>query len=127
MENTAKKYGALLTFGPIAAWGIWTACFLAVTGGQIETSSLWNHFRWLSEILSSYSLLLWTYGICAVLTFAVLLYFVVHIARIKTMGSGDKIVWIMFLSTFLILAFPFFYFMELKKEPNHIEVYPDIA
>jgi hypothetical protein len=127
MENTAKKHGKILSFSPLAAYALWTICFLVVTGGHIETSGVWNHFQWLSEILSNYNLLLITYALCAVWTFAVLLYFIIHIARIKHMGAGDKIAWIMFLSVFLVLAFPVFYYMELRHEPMDIDVYPNIA
>src|SRR5690606_1135581 len=101
--------------------------FLFVTRGHIETSSLANHFAWMTAMLSNYTLLLWTFVLCGVLAFSVLIYMIVHIARLKTMGAGDKIVWIMFLACFGPLGFPVFYFMELRNEPNYVDVHPDIA
>lgn len=127
MENMPKKYGRVLSFIPVACYAVWSLAFLITTGGHVEVSSFGAHFHWLTSILFNHGLLLWTFVMCAIIAFTVLVYYIIHVARVKSMGSGDKIVWIMFMSCFGPLAFPFFYYIELKKEPEYIDVYPDIA
>lgn len=127
MENTPKKYGKIISFTPLVAYVIWSIAFLIVNKGYIETSSLWNHFEWMTVTLANYTPMLWTFVLCAIIAFSVLIYFIIHIARLKTMGAGDKIAWIMFMACFAPLAFPVFYYAELRKEPDYIDVYPDIA
>lgn len=127
MENQAKKNGKLICFLPITAYALWSIAFLLVNRGHIEMSSLNNHFDWMRATLANYQPMLWTFVLCAVIAFSVLLYLIVHIARLKDMGAGDKIAWIMFMACFGPLGFPVFYYMELRNEPDRIEVYPDIA
>jgi uncharacterized membrane protein len=127
MVNTPKKYGTVLSFAPLTAYTLWSIYFLVVTGGYVEMSSAWNHFKWMTATLANYDVLLWTFLTCALITTIVLLYYTVHLARIKTMPAGNKIAWMVFMVIFGAFSFPVFWYAELRHEPEQIDVYPDIA
>lgn len=127
MENIPKKHGKVLSFVPLAAYALWSVVFLIVTNGHIVLTSVADHFQWLLTVLLNNAGLLWSFVMCAILAFTVLVYYIIHIARVKTMGAGDKIAWIMFMACLGPLAFPVFYYFELRKEADYIEVHPNIA
>ena len=63
--------------------------------------------------------------ICAI-TGGILLYFIVHLARLRAMPAGTKLFWMVILITFGAFAFMVFYFAELRSEPTYVNVYPSI-
>lgn len=67
------------------------------------------------------------YGIAVVLTLAVLLYFIIHIARIKTISAGNKILWIVVLAAFMPLSFPIFWYLQIKTEPEMVDTKEDMS
>ena len=127
MENIAKKYGKILCFLPMALFTLWTILFFAIVKEQVETSSISNHFLWVTAMLENYTVLWVTLAIVCTISAAILLYFVVHIARLKHMPAGEKLIWIVLFPTFGAAAFIMFWFMELRGEPDYVEVYPNIV
>ena len=93
----------------------------------IHSETFENHFAISSNMFEHYpSLLLWLV-VAVVIAATVLLYFAIHLARLRSMNAGTKVGWIVFMVLFGAFAFPVFYYLELRKEPNEIDVYPDIA
>lgn len=127
MENTTKKYGKLLSFTPLACYSLWTAYFFIINNGPAPFTSLEDHIRIVTATIESYTSLFVTLAITCTIHAAILLYFTVHLARIKKMTAGEKIAWMIFLSTFGAFALPVFWYQELRHEPTYIDVYPDIA
>jgi len=58
---------------------------------------------------------------------ATLIYFMVHIARIRDMSAGVKLAWMIFMFVLGGIAFPIFWYNEIRKEPEYMPIYPDIA
>lgn len=67
------------------------------------------------------------YTIAVVLTLAVLLYFIIHIAKIKSISAGNKIIWIVVLAAFMPISFPIFWYMQIKTEPEMVDTKEDIS
>ena len=67
------------------------------------------------------------FTICFILTSAVLVYFIVHLARIKHMNGASKAAWIVFMTFAAPLAFPVYWFAEIRNEPDYVPMHPDIA
>lgn len=127
MINTTKKYGKVLSFLPLVAFTGWTIYFLYINRVQLHNETFQDHEGVVTTMLAHYDSLLLFLVIAVVLSATVLLYFVLHLARLRSMNSGTKITWIVFMVLFGAFAFPVFWYQELRKEPNEIDVYPDIA
>lgn len=127
MENTAKKHGKLLAFTPIVLFTLWTIYFFTLVQEEVVTSSVANHFAWVTAMVGSYTSLWITLGLVCTISAAILLYFVVHIARLKDMPAGDKVIWMVVLPAFGAFGFMAFWYFELKNEPEKVDVYPGIA
>lgn len=126
MENLAKRYGMILCFLPMILFAVWTIFFFTVVQEQVVTSSISNHFLWVTAMLENYTVLWITLALVCTITAAILVYFVVHIARLKNMPAGEKVLWIVLFPAFGSVAFILFWFMELRHEPDYVEVYPNI-
>lgn len=127
MENTAKKYGKLLAFTPFILFSLWTIYFFSLVQEEVVTSSISDHFAWVAAMVGSYNSLWISLGVICTITAAILLYFVVHLARLKDMPAGEKIFWMVTLPTFGSFGFIAFWFFELRNQPEKVDVYPSIA
>lgn len=127
MENTAKRYGTLLSFTPIALFTIWTIFFFSTVREEVVTSSVSAHIAWVTAMLENYTSLWVSLALICTISAAILLYFAVHIARIKRMPAGEKLFWLVLLPTFGAFAFIAFWYFELRNEPERVDVHPSIA
>lgn len=127
MENTAKKFGKTLSFIPLACFAAWTIYFFIVVQEAVVTSSVFDHFLWVMAMIDHYTSLAITLGATCTVAAAILIYFTVHIARIKKMPAGEKVAWMVFLVIFGAFSFPVFWYYELRNEPDRIDVHPSIA
>ena len=127
MDNARKRNMGIWSFVPLAAFVVWLVYYLLTLREVLATGEVENHFWISSEMLSNYTGLLIGLMIVAVLGTIVLIQQIVHIARVKNMNAAVKTAWILFLSTFNIVAYPFFWFIEIRNEPRELDTYPDIA
>jgi len=127
MENTAKKYGKLLCFTPMALFTAWTIYFFMVVQEEVVTSSFSDHFQWVAAMAANYNSLWISLALICTITAAILLYLTVHIARLRSMSSLEKLFWMISFPALGAFAFIIFYFLELKNEPEQVDVYPSIA
>lgn len=127
MENTAKKYGKLLAFAPFVMFSLWTIYFFSLVQEEVVTSSISDHFAWVAAMLGNYTSLWISLAFICTISASILVYFVVHVARLKNMPAGEKLFWIVIFPTFGAFSFIAFYFLELRNEPEKVDVYPSIA
>jgi len=126
MENIAKKHGKLLCFAPFVLYSLWTIYFFALVQEEVVTSSISDHFAWVTAMTMNYTSLWISLTIICAITGSILLYFIVHLARLRAMPAGTKLFWMVILTTFGAFAFMVFYFAELRSEPTYVSVYPSI-
>lgn len=67
------------------------------------------------------------FSLCFILHTSILLYIIIHLAKLKTMNAESKILWIVFVTFLLPVSAIIFWYVELNKEANNIEVYSDIS
>lgn len=86
------------------------------TEGNVLTTATARHLDTLT----------WLYGITGILSLAVLIYFIVHLLKIKNMTGGTKAVWAVVLAALAPLSFPLFWLLQVKREPRKLDVKKDI-
>ncbi|MBL7719046.1 MAG: hypothetical protein JNL72_09450 [Flavipsychrobacter sp.] len=120
MNKSAKRNMGIISVLPMLAYVAWLIQFvyLHTIYPDIRTSAI------LSDNFDS-TLLFFT--LCFVLTSAVLVYFVVHVAKSKLMNPQAKLSWILFMTFAAPVAFIAFWFAEIRTEPERLPVHADIA
>lgn len=86
-----------------------------------------DHHAATGIIYDNYNTLVILYGITAVLAIILLLIFIIHVARLKSMTSGRKILWISALALVMPVSFPLFWLLQVNKEPAIIETKENIS
>ena len=120
MDLKAKRRMGLISLLPLFAYIGWLIQCLVIVNSNSSAN--------LSTILSeNYDGALFFFILCFALTSAVLVYYVIHVARLATMPAGSKAVWILFMTFAAPIAFPVFWFLEIRREPQSLPMHPDIA
>lgn len=63
----------------------------------------------------------------AVIAAAILIYAIVILARLKNLNAANKLIWLLFLSTFAPVSTFFFWYFLINKEPKFVPIHHDIA
>ena len=124
MDKAKKQKLLIVSFAPLIA-------FIATLGYEYarigKLLAISDHHTIIDKICDCYNALVIMYGFSVLLTIFVLLYFIIHIAKIKMMNGATKILWIVFLAAFMPLSFVVFWYLQLKKEPRYLETKADIT
>jgi hypothetical protein len=56
------------------------------------------------------------------LSFGLLIYYVIHVFNNKKIDSNEKVIWVLVFVVGMIIAFPIYYFMRIVKEPEHLSM-----
>lgn len=124
MTKQKKRNLGILSILPMV---VFIATFIYESQMMGKLLLVGDHHSAMTIISEYYATLAFRYGIASLLTVAVLLYFMYHVARLKTMRSSAKILWIVVLAAFMPVSFPLFWFMEINKEPKILDTKEDIA
>jgi hypothetical protein len=130
MENTTKKYGKTLGFLPLICYGIWMIIYIIVLNlpsSKEFAESVPGQTVMQGNMMLHYPILFLGLALASIVTATILIYFIIHIARVKDMNPEAKIMWIVFMTFAAPLAIAAFWYFELRNEPKYIDVYPDIA
>lgn len=127
MDNKAKKRVGIISFLPFIAWCLPFTYFMIVNRPLIHTATFQDHEKVTTLVSQHFYPLLALLIVATLVTAGVIYYYVIHLARLKNMGPGAKIAWIIFLIAFGAVAFPVIWYFEIRREPVNVETYPDIA
>jgi hypothetical protein len=120
MDKGAKRNMGIISVLPLMAYIAWLIQFVYLHSvyPDIKTSAI---------LYDNYDSTLVLFSICFLLTTAVLVYFIVHLARTKLLNPSSKLGWIIFMTFFAPIALPAFWYNEIRNEPERLPVHPNIA
>ena len=127
MDKKRKRVIGFISILPLVAFLITFIYEYSVLGTLFVTGDIQYHQLINTKISEHYNTLVILYGISILLTLAVLLYFIVHLARIKNMTAGMKMLWVVILAAVMPLSFPVFWYLQVKREPKMLETKLNIA
>jgi len=127
MDHKAKNRMGIISFLPLFAYLGWLVHYLIIMRSLIAKQIMQDHMSMSGLLSENYNGTLFFFILCFAITSAVLVYFVVHVARLATMGAGDKMFWILLMTFFAPVAFPIFWYVEIRHEPEQLPMHPDIA
>jgi len=128
MSNRKKNVLGVLSFVPLIAFLAFVGYFIYICQPLIQANTLFVDHEGLATIMAQHYGTLTVLSMLAFFTgIIMLIYYLVHITRLTSMSSGEKLAWMIFMVTFVGISFPIFWFSEIRHEPEHLPIYPDIA
>jgi len=127
MDHRMKRRMGVISFLPLFAYIGWLIQYLFIMRSLIAREVMQDHVSMAGLLSENYNGTLFFFILCFALTSAVLIYFVVHIARLATMNSLSKVGWIIFMTFMAPIAFPVFWYTEIRHEPEQLPLHPNIA
>lgn len=126
MKESTKKTLGIISWIPLVAFTIWSIYVIVVNKNLVEGKALHMHEKVVEMIYHNYEGVLVGLIIATAIAGAVLLYFIIHLARIRTMNGPTKMGWMVFMVVFGAFAFPYFWYSEIRNEPEDLPMYPSI-
>jgi hypothetical protein len=123
MDAGQKRRMGLYSFLPLLAFGVAGAYHMLIFKDEVASRDMEDHIALATETARHFTPLAMFYGTATVITLAVLLYFIIHLLRIKHMASGAKLFWAVMLTMFIPFSFPVFWYTMIRKEPKRLEVH----
>jgi len=126
MDESRKRRIGICSFLPLAAFLLATGYHLKVFRTQVSGKDMKDHVALATETYRHFTPLAIVYGMASMISLAVLLFFIVHLLRLKQMAPGAKLFTAVMLTMFMPISFPIFWYLKIRKEPCRLEVYPDL-
>lgn len=126
MTDAQKRTMSIISWIPLLAFTIGTIYFMYVNGRLVDNKQFEQHDKVVLFAFRNYDQLLTLGAIAGTIGLAVMLYFIVHLARLKNVNDAMKIGWIMFMVFFGAFSFPIFYNRVIKREPEDQPMYDSV-
>ena len=125
LDEKAKTRIGIMCFIPIvcflACLVYYTILLLPLMQGHHEPGSI------VGITSTHYNTMLILLAASAIITTPVFIYCLVLLARMKTLTSGDKLLWFVFLCVLAPVASALFWLFHIKDAHKYIPIHPDIA
>ena len=128
MENTAKNPGVgIMTFIPLIVWMLFFGYYIYITRDLAISQNYDEHEKIVNAVSAHMITVSVIWGLAMLLTAIMVIYHIVHLARLRSVNAATKTVWIILMIAIAPIACPAFWLMQVRKEPNQVETYPTIA
>jgi hypothetical protein len=127
LDKKEKKLFGVVSFLPIFAWFAAVAYFIYINRNLILTKTFQDQKGVTTNISNHYLALTIFLSVAALITGIAIIYFVIHVVRLKSLTRLTKLWYIVFLMFTGPIAILFLWFILLKKEPENVAMYPDIT
>lgn len=126
MDPARKKRLGIICFIPAAAFVAAIVNHLLVFGPVIRNKSMENGIALVTDTAQHFTRISIVYGIAVVITLGVLLFLLVHLARLKNLARDYKFFWAVFLTMFAPFSFIVFWYFKIRREPRELEMYASL-
>lgn len=117
MNNKRKvRRLGILAFAPLALFLVWVVVYLVMLRDYIAQYRMEQHEDIVTTTAYYYDPLFVLMAVTAIVGLAALLYFIMNVANRQNMPTGQKMVWVVFLASLNIFAFPVYWYMHIKNE-----------
>ena len=115
-----------VSFIPSIAFGIWLIYILYITGRLVKHEQFQQHEKVVTLIAQNYGGSGTLFMIMFLIGLAVLLAFIVHLKKVRTMNGSSKLAWLVFLAVCMPVSLPVYYFIEVRHEPDDVPMYASL-
>lgn len=124
--NTDKKWMSVMSWVPTVAFVAWLVYILAITGRLVERAEYQQHEKVVTMIAQNYGGSFTLFMIMFLIGLAVLVAFIVHLKKVRTMNGSSKLAWLIFLAVFMPISLPVYYYVEVRHEPDDVPMYASL-
>src|SRR5215218_187740 len=117
MKDSSKRLMGILSFIPLIAVIIWGIYLMVINNRLVEQKQMHQADKVVTLIWRNYQGTFALFMLAFLIGLAVLVIFVIHLKKVRTMNGDSKLAWLVFLAAFGPLAFPVYYFVEVRHEP----------
>lgn len=117
-HNQHKRvlHTGILAFAPIFLFTLWSVYYFIILGNFIVQDRLGEHLEIAGRTFQYYTPLFILFGVNFLVTLGAFLFFLWNIWTRPEVPSGNKVVWVVFLAAFNIIAFPVYWYMHIKHD-----------
>lgn len=126
MKDTSKKWMGILSFMPLIAILLWAAYLLVINDRLVENKAMHEHEKVVTMISNNYGGSFMLFLLAFLIGLAVLVLFIIHLKKVRTMNGSSKLAWMVFMCAFGPLAFPVYYFIEVRHEPDDVPMFSSL-
>lgn len=108
---------------PNIAFIAWLAYILIITGRLVANATYIEHEKVVTLIARNYGGSFVLFMMMFLIGLAVLVAFVVHLKKVRTMNGATKVAWLVFLAAFMPISLIVYYFVEVRHEPDDVPMY----
>ena len=114
-KNKIRNLG-ILAFAPVFLFALWLVYYFVILKDYIVQYRMEDHVAMQTTTVANYTPLFILLAINFIIAFAAFLYFVWDIWTRDNVPTGNKIMWVLFLATFNIVAYPIYWYMHVKYD-----------
>lgn len=123
MNDSSKKWMGPVSFIPLIAIAAWVMYIMYATNHLIVNEQYQQHEKVVTLIARNYGGSFVLFMAAFLIGLAVLVAFIIHLKRVRTMNGSSKLGWLIFMAIFGPIAFPVYYLLEVRHEPNDVPMY----
>ena len=123
MKDSSKKWMGIVSFIPLIAIVLWGIYLLVINNRLVEEKQMHQHEKVVTLIFNNYGGSFMLFMLAFLIGLAVLVTFIIHLKKVRTMNGSSKLAWLVFMAAFGPLAFPVYYFVEVRHEPDDVPMY----
>jgi len=127
MDDRLKRKMGIISYIPLAAFIICFIYYLFILRPVITAKDLGNQIGLNTQTSLHYNTVFILLAISGIISAIVLIYFIIHLARVKHISSAKKVQWIILLTAFVPITLPVFWHFEINKEPKVLTIYSYIT
>ncbi|XZF15859.1 hypothetical protein ACTHGU_06960 [Chitinophagaceae bacterium MMS25-I14] len=127
MDRKAKNNMGIVCSLPAISFFICLVYYLVALGPLISSKLLQNHDAVASITAQHYDTLFIMLAVSGIISTAVLIFCLIHLTRLKNMNGATKTVWVLVLATMVPVSCVLFWLLEIRNEPEYMDVYSDIT
>jgi len=126
MDNNMKRNIGILSFLPLVAWSITVAYILILNRPLVDHRMMQDHELLVTNLSAHYGSIAIFLIITVLITAGLIYFYAIHLARLKSLNTPTKMVWVIFMIVFGAFAFPVMWYLEIRKEPKNPPVFPSL-
>ncbi len=123
MNDSSKKWMGPVSFIPLIAIAAWAVYIMYATNHLIVNEQYQQHEKVVTLIANNYGGSLVLFMAAFLIGLAVLVSFIMHLKRVRTMNGTSKLGWLVFMAILAPIALPVYYLLEVRHEPDDVPMY----
>lgn len=117
-EKRIRNLG-ILAFAPLALFVLWCVYYFIILKDYFIENQLGAHLDIAGTTVNNFLPLAIMFGVNFLLVTAALVYFLWDAWHKPEIPVGNKVIWVLFLAFFNVIAFPVYWYMHVKHQGAH--------